>query len=389
MIGKTNAQVKLPEEARSYYVIFDDSTATTTLVVGGNVTVRDNIRAKFKRCVAYPNSDGSASIAYLSDTDSTVFPDGTTPIKTDYMMVHFPKYYYKCEDLGDNRHKLYIAESQLTSDYKEERECLIGVFEAYNDSSVLKSKPGVVSSGSITPINFYSYAQANGTNWGVIDYRAHKTIANMFCIMYGNTDISTSNSSIPCSGGTKVYNSGNTGDTLSLGNSDGLVNKSSSFLGLEDCYYGKYEFVQGVNIIDYTWVIYDGGLKVNTSASDLKTAGYTNVREVSDVSIATSSWITSISHGEYADVIPAEHSSIAGSSTTGYADYYYSSTGNRVLYRSGFSGGGSICGVFFSDAYFDSSVAYTSFGSRLGFYGTITVVTPAEFNAFYHVGGDN
>ena len=123
MIGKTNAQVTsndINEEYSSYYIIFDDSTATTTLEVGGNVTVRDNIRAKFKRCVAHPNDDDSASIAYLSDTDSTVFPDGTTPSNTDYMMVHFPKYYYRCEDLGNNKHKLYIAESQLTSDYKEE-----------------------------------------------------------------------------------------------------------------------------------------------------------------------------------------------------------------------------------------------------------------------------
>lgn len=379
MIGKTNAQSK-NEVDLSYWVIFDDNTSTTRLETGGNCNVRDNIRAKFKRCVAHPNSDGSASIAYLSDTDSTVFPDGTTPIKTDYMMVHFPKYYYKCEDLGDNRHKLYIAESQLTSDYKEERECLIGVFEAYSDGTRLLSKSSVVSTANKTITAFFDLAQANGINWGLIDYRAHKTIANMFCIMYGCTDISNSNAIIPCSGGTKPYGSTNTGNTLSLGNNDGLSNINSSFLGLEDCYYGKYEFVQGVNIIDYTWVIYDGGLKVNTSASDLKTAGYTNVREVSDVSIFTAGWITSISHGEYADVIPAEHSSIAGSSTTGYADYYYSSTGNHVFARSGHSGLESGCGVFFSYANYNSSSADGAGSSRLGFYGTINIVTPSEFN---------
>ena len=370
---------QLTEESSSYWVIFDDSTSTTTLEVGGNVTVRDNIRAKFKRCVAHPNDDGSASIAYLSDTDSTVFPDGTTPSNTDYMMVHFPKYYYRCEDLGNSQHKLYIAETQITSDYKEERECLIGVFEAYNDSSVLKSKPGVVSSGSITITNFYTYAQANGANWGIIDYRAHKTIANMFCIMYGNTDISTSNSSIPCSGGTKVYNSGNTGDTLSLGNSDGLVNKSSSFLGLEDCYCGKYEFVQGINIIaNRKWIVYDGGLYVDADNVDLLSDGYTNIREIGTAP-TSNGWITVIKHGEYADVMPT---AVEGSDTTHYADYYSQNTGNRIFLRSGSSDDGSYCGVFFSRAHNSSSAASSTYiGSRLGFYGKIVVKTKDEFLA--------
>lgn len=383
MIGKTNAQVTsndINEESSSYWVIFDDSTSTTTLEVGGNVTVRDNIRAKFKRCVAHPNDDDSASIAYLSDTDSTVFPDGTTPSNTDYMMVHFPKYYYRCEDLGNNKHKLYIAETQITSDYKEERECLIGVFEAYNDSSLLKSKPGVVSSESITITNFYTYAQANGANWGIIDYRAHKTIANMFCIMYGNTDISTSNSSIPCSGGTKVYDSGNTGDTLSLGNSDGLVNESSSFLGLEDCYYGKYEFVQGINIIaDRKWIVYDGGLYVDADTVDLLSDGYTNIREIGTAP-TSNGWITVIKHGEYADVMPT---AVGGSDTTHYADCYYQKTGNRIFLRSGDSDVGESCGVFYSSADYASSRSDTYFGSRLGFYGNITVVTPTVFNALW------
>lgn len=378
---------QLTEESSSYWVIFDDSTSTTTLERGGNLDVITSLTSKFKRCLALPQNDGTAAITYLSPTNSANFADGTaintviaspSDVRLQYYMVHFPKYYYRCEDLGNSQHKLYIAETQITSDYKEERECLIGVFEAYNDSSVLKSKPGVVSSGSITITDFYTYAQANGANWGIIDYRAHKTIANMFCIMYGNTDISTSNSSIPCSGGTKVYNFGNTGDTLSLGNSDGLVNKSSSFLGLEDCYYGKYEFVQGINIIaDRKWVVYDGGLKVDTDTAELQSAGYTNIREIGTAPTSTD-YITSIKHGEYADVMPT---AVGGSDTTHYADYYAQNTGNRIFLRSGFSGLESYCGVFFSKANYASSASGSNVGSRLGFYGKIVVKTKDEFLA--------
>ena len=366
----------LSEEVYASWVIFDDSSSTTVLETGGNKDIINGITANFKRCLAKPQSDGSAAITYLDPSNSNYFADGssTSSYTSGYnWMVHFPKYYYKCEQDSSNtsKWKLFISDRKINDSYKEERECLIGIFEAYNSSSRLYSRPGVVSTSSITITNFFTYAQANGTNWGLIDYRAHKTIANMFACKYGNTNISTSNSSIPCSGGTKAHDSGNTGNTLSLGNTDGLNSKSSNFLGIEDCYYGKWEVVQGINIVaDRTWVVYDGGLKVDTNAAGLISAGYTNVRTIG-TGYPSNGWITGISHGEYADVMPTAAS--GGSDTTYYADYYYQSTGNRIFRRSGDSIYGSICGVFCSGASDASSASLTSVGSRLGFYGTINV----------------
>ena len=366
----------LSEEVYASWVIFDDSSSTTVLETGGNKDIINGITANFKRCLAKPQSDGSAAITYLDPSNSNYFADGssTSSYTSGYnWMVHFPKYYYKCEQDSSNtsKWKLFISDRKINDSYKEERECLIGIFEAYNSSSRLYSRPGVVSTSSITITNFFTYAQANGTNWGLIDYRAHKTIANMFACKYGNTNISTSNSSIPCSGGTKAHDSGNTGNTLSLGNTDGLNSKSSNFLGIEDCYYGKWEVVQGINIVaDRTWVVYDGGLKVDTNAAGLISAGYTNVRTIG-TGYPSNGWITGISHGEYADVMPTAAS--GGSDTTYYADYYYQSTGNRIFLRSGSSGSGSRCGVFCSIADDASSASDTAVGSRLGFYGTINV----------------
>lgn len=298
-------------------------------------------------------------------------------------MVHFPKYYYRTELVSIGKFKLYISDRKLTDSYKEERECLIGVFEAYNTDGKLTSRPNTTSTGNQTIETFFNQAQTNGSNWGLIDYRAHKTIANLFCAKYGNTNISTDNSSIPCSGGTRPWDS-STGATVSLGNRDGKSSKSSNFLGLEDCYYGKYEFVQGINIIDRRWIVYDGGLKVNTDIAGLTSAGYTNVRQIvaassSNTAASSSNWITGIAHGEYADIMPTYVS--GGSDTTYYADYYYQNTGNRILLRSGDSDGGSFCGVFCSFATFDSSDSYSSVGSRLGFYGNIVVKTKEEFLA--------
>ena len=379
---------QINEETHAMWVQFDETTSTTTLERGGNLDIITNLTSKFKRCLALPQDDGSAAIAYLNSTDSNKWEDGSTVNRTGayhyvYYMVHFPKYYYRTELVSIGKFKLYISDRKLTDSYKEERECLIGVFEAYNTDGKLTSRPDTTSTGNQTIETFFNQAQTNGLNWGLIDYRAHKTIANLFCAKYGNTNISTDNSSIPCSGGTRSWD-GSTGATVSLGNRDGKSSKSSNFLGLEDCYYGKYEFVQGINIIDRQWIVYDGGLKVNTDLSGLTSAGYTNVRQIvasssSNTAASSSNWIIGIAHGEYADIMPTYVS--GGSDTTYYADYYYQNTGNRVLLRSGGSGAESSCGVFCSSANYDSSDSYSDVGSRLGFYGNIVVKTKEEFLA--------
>ena len=379
---------QINEETHAMWVQFDETTSTTTLERGGNLGIITNLTSKFKRCLALPQDDGSAAIAYLNSTDSNKWEDGSTVNRTGayhyvYYMVHFPKYYYRTELVSMGKFKLYISDRKLTDSYKEERECLIGVFEAYNTDGKLTSRPDATSTGDQTIETFFNQAQTNGSNWGLIDYRAHKTIANLFCAKYGNTNISTVNSSIPCSGGTRPWDS-STGATVSLGNRDGKSSKSSNFLGLEDCYYGKYEFVQGINIIDRRWIVYDGGLKVNTDIVGLTSAGYTNVRQIvassgSNTAASSSGWITGIAHGEYADIMPTYVS--GGSDTTYYADYYYQNTGNKVLLRSGISVDGSYCGVFSSSAHYGSSFSYSSVGSRLGFYGNIVVKTKEEFLA--------
>jgi hypothetical protein len=379
---------QINEETHAMWVQFDETTSTTTLERGGNLDIITNLTSKFKRCLALPQDDGSAAIAYLNSTDSNKWEDGSTVNRTGayhyvYYMVYFPKYYYRTELVSIGKFKLYISDRKLTDSYKEERECLIGVFEAYNTDGKLTSRPNTTSTGNQTIETFFNQAQTNGSNWGLIDYRAHKTIANLFCAKYGNTNISTDNSSIPCSGGTRSWDS-SIGATVSLGNRDGKYSKSSNFLGLEDCYYGKYEFVQGINIINRQWIVYDGGLKVNTDLSGLTSAGYTNVRQIvasssSNTAASSSGWITGIAHGEYADIMPTYVS--GGSDTTHYADYYYQNTGNKILLRSGRSDNESGCGVFYSDTESVSSFSYSALGSRLGFYGNIVVKTKEEFLA--------
>lgn len=383
------------EDTLAYWYENNENSSSTTCATGGNRNVIESLRSKFKRCIAKPYGDDAALISYCSESHSKKWPDGTdivyTGIKQENMMVHFPKYYHKTIERSPGIWRTYISEIQIDNDYIEEPERLIGVYEAYKYPSYdwLCSDGGIESTHSQTIATFVSQAKVNGSNWGIVDYRSHATIARMFCAYYKTTNISTSNSAIPCSGGTKRYNYGKTGGTISLGNKDGKIAVledagyySTNFLGLEDCYYSKWEFVQGINILKGKYVVYDGGSFPDKDVAELEVAGATNIRvagyEPNPAATGTyNGWTKAIVQGKYGDVLPTAH---GGSETTYYSDYsWFNPTGNRIFLRSGHSGDGSRCGVFLAVASDASSTSWTHFGARLAFYGKIVVVDSDTF----------
>ena len=383
------------EDTLAYWYENNETASSTTCLTGGNRNVIESLRSKFKRCIAKPYGDDAALISYLNETDSNKWPDGSSMTysvtRKENAMVYFPKYYHKTIERSPGIWRTYISEQQIDSDYIEEPERLVGTYEAYKfaDYGWLTSQGGVESTHSQTIATFVTQAKVNGSMWGIQDYRIHATIARMFCAYYKTTNISTSNSSIPCSGGTKRYNYGKTGGTDSLGNKDGkLAVKddagyySTTFLGIEDCYYSKWEFVQGINILKGKYVVYDGGSFPDKDVADLEAAGATNIRVVGyepnpAATAAYNGWIKTIAQGKYGDVVPTSN---GGSETTYYSDYsWFNPTGNRVFLRSGTSGDGSLCGVFVAHAHGASSASWTPVGARLAFYGKIVVVDSDTF----------
>lgn len=383
------------EDTLAYWYENDENNSSTTCATGGNRNVIESLRSKFKRCIAKPYGDDAALISYCNESHSKKWPDNTDIVYTgrnqENMMVHFPKYYHKTIERSPGIWRTYISEQQIDSDYIEEPERLVGVYEAYkySDLNWLCSDGGVESTHSQTLATFVTQAKANGSMWGIQDYRIHATIARMFCAYYKTTNISTSNSAIPCSGGTKLYNAGKTGGTISLGNKDGKLatledsaHYSTSFLGLEDCYYSKWEFVQGINILKGKYVVYDGGSFPGGDVAVLEEAGATNIRvvgyEPNPAATGTyNGWTKAIVQGKYGDVLPTAH---GGSETTYYSDYsWFNPTENRIFLRSGHSGNGSLCGVFVADARRASSASWADIGARLAFYGKIVVVDSDTF----------
>lgn len=382
------------EGTLAYWYENNENAPSTTCATGGNRYVIESLRSKFKRCIAKPYGDDAALISYCNEENSANWPDGSAIdidlSRKENRMVYFPKYYHKTVERSPGIWRTYISEQQIDSDYIEEPEMLLSTFEAYtNTDGTLMSVWGVASTASQTMATFVSQAKLNGPLWSIGDYRSHATIARMFCAYYKTTNISTSNSAIPCSGGTKRYNYGITGATITLGNRDGkkaTTNDTSyystNFLGLEDCYYSKWEFVQGINILKGKYVVYDGGSFPDKDVAELEAAGATNIRVVGyepnpAATDGYNGWTKAVAQGKYGDVVPTAH---GGSETTYYSDYsWFNPTGNRIFLRSGTSDSGSRCGVFVAYADSASSLSWPDFGARLAFYGKIVVVDSDTF----------
>lgn len=393
---KTLVDTSNLEDTLAYWYENNENASSTTCATGGNRNVIESLRSKFKRCIAKPYGDDAALISYLNETDSNKWPDGTgatyETVRKESLMVHFPKYYHKTIERSPGIWRTYISEQQIDNDYIEEPELLLGTFEGIisdENGGALTSTGSSISTASKTMAQFVAAAKVNGSMYGIGDYRSHATIARMFCAYYKTTNISTSNSAIPCSGGTKRYNYGWTGGTKALGNRDGkaAVNNdagyySTNFLGLEDCYYSKWEFVQGINLLKGKYVVYDGGSFPDKDVAELEAAGATNIRVVGyepnpAATEAYNGWTKAIAQGKYGDVVPTAH---GGSETTYYSDYsWFNPTANRIFLRSGHSGDGSRCGVFVAVASNASSLSSTDVGARLAFYGKIVVVDSDTF----------
>lgn len=390
---KTLVDTSNLEDTLAYWYENNENASSTTCLTGGNRNVIESLRSKFKRCIAMPSGDDAALISYCNEENSANWPDGTNiTIMNNHQnrMVYFPKYYHKTIERSPGIWRTYISEQQIDGNYIEEPEMLLGSFEgAINVEGMLISTASQTSTVSKTMAEFVTAAKTHGPLWGIGDYRSHATIARMFCAYYKTTNISTSNSSIPCSGGTKRYNYGKTGGTITIGNKDGKVAViedtgyySTNFLGIEDCYYSKWEFVQGINILKGKYVVYDGGSFPDKDVAELEAAGATNIRVVGyepnpAATDGYNGWTKAVAQGKYGDVVPTAH---GGSETTYYSDYsWFNPTGNRIFLRSGYSVNGSRCGVFVAAADRASSTSWAAIGARLAFYGKIVVVDSDTF----------
>ena len=161
------------------------------------------------------------------------------------------------------------------------------------------------------------------------------------------------------------------GTTFSLGNNDGKTSTQISFLGIEDFYGGKCEWMSGIHSNGSIYYIYDGFEPDAVPAA--------NYRTVDVGRSARRGYISKVYWGKHGDMIPTE---VSASSTTHYCDWGgVASSGWRVAVRSSDSAydyGGVAC----FDAGSDSGSSSAGVGSRIQYRGSIQVIEdPAEFKS--------
>lgn len=338
-------------------IFFDKSISDPSNITGEiNEGVLAIILSKFRRCLCKKTVNGEVAIAYLKDRDSTMYEDGTfsdlTGVQGD-VMVDFPEFYYKREDIDANKFCYRFAEHNVDGAFIHVPRSLVGAYKAYLADNKLYSRSGVNPTVSKTFKAFSAAAQARGIGYQLIDFQQHCVIAFMLYAKYGNRNLQA----VLGLGGATYSDTTETGTTNSIGNIDTLNENTSgkyvNGLGLEGVFGGIDEWVQGVSVNNMVWTITDpdGAVRKVTALSSY-------------------GWIKSLAaeNGVYFDIVPTN---VGGSETTYYSDHYSSRSGGPFCllrsYYSNHSGGG----VAYTDVYDDGSDISFSTGTRLAFRGKI------------------
>lgn len=336
-------------------IVFDKSVSDPSNITGDvNSGVIAMLLAKFRRCLCKKTADGEVTIAYLRDDNSNFYEDGTAAALDGTegdVMVDFPEFYYKWEQVDANKFRYRIALYDVDGTFKHVSRSLVGAYKAYMTGNKLYSRSGVAPTVSKSSTEFDTYATARGTGYQRIDYQQHCVIALMLYAKYGNRNLQA----ILGRGGANYSPITNTGTTNALGITD-TENEASGYvngLGLEGVFGGIYEWVKGVSINNRVWTITDpDGTQrtVNAGTAD--------------------GWITNIKaeEGPFFDMVPT---AVGGSETTHYSDYYYQSSSSSLVLARSYSGSWTDGGVAYANAGSDASDTSSNIGSRLAFRGVI------------------
>lgn len=335
-------------------------------------------------CAAFADGDGKF-ISLVRMTSNSGYING------DYLFALVPEnavslYFTAPNDFDTNCFADYCVKCRSTNvvavepDWVEHVECLCGVYEANYENDVLRSISGVKATNNLTAGSYIQYAKDRGKGFQTVDYEMSKDVANLFMAKYGRRD-----SQKQCGYGSNTTGSV-TGKTDFLGMKDTINPNNATANG----YYYKdtvLTAIAAVNVMSYEnwqgdsgeWMsnvgIGNGAYVTDSLGENRKTKiavwqilmhnGET--REVQGVN-ASDKYIIKVRNGRYMDVI-ASH--VGGTSSTYYCDYqWFSTSQSRVVLRShGYANanGGIVCAY----ALYDSSYAYTFYGSRLAFRGKI------------------
>ena len=374
-----NGKTIYPSKGRCSFIC-NDNNSNPEIPTSGDISW-----IKGRRCLAKPYQGGVA-ICYLDEDNSELFYDGTPAALDGSMgiwMTDIPSYWlehkgeeYDINSIQNLNHPITLihkdkddATNDVTWNKTDEnkvfsRRVLVGVTEAVRQNKVIISKKGVKSTGSLKASQYHNLATALGNGFDIIDYETHCKIAHLFYAKYGNRNPQ----------GMEQFGTGENsytrtiGTTSSLGNNDGKTSTQISFLGIEDFYGGKNEWMGGISSNGSTYYIYDG--------FEQNAVPIASHRIVDIGGSSREGYISKMYWGKHGDIIPIK---VDASSVKHYCDYGLVADPNwHIGRRSGSSATGQ-CGVAYFHTYYNSEDLDVVIGSRIQYRGKIQELSVEEF----------
>lgn len=379
--------------------IKQDQTTTTAWGTCGNKALWEDYKARSGRYLVTP--EGKAA---KIDNTGTKFLDGTAVDESKgNIMVIAPELHFLWQTDEERGYPvLWMSTVPLgghsLGGASGGRYMCVGAYGAYNESSKLRSKTGVVPSGSISITNFHTYAQNYGKDWGLVDYDYRRWLVMCCLSQTGNSNAQASIGYGPCGSGASTWIAAaklTTGATKAIGkafdkevitialDSGGSNAPDASrvcAMYVEDPWGLRWEMTQGIyygssaNTTAQTGsecFLYEGNRIPDST--ELTTHPSGNYRQITSLTTGASSYISKIIGGEHFDVIPQELNNSASSNAKWCDAWWSNSTGQLGLFG-GNAAVGAGCGFVAATADVDFGYADAYCGSRLAYYGDLTFV---------------
>lgn len=373
--GLESLSLQVPEDfTGSYGVSWDQSADSYTQLGSATNHTALPIQSKMRRCLVA--DDGTVN-AYLHEATSLFLANGDTATldgSAGQVMVEIPKFYFK-HSLSGNVHSWEISEIPLSGfavhpaflkNGVEVDHRYIGAYEGYVSSSKLSSVSGQCPTTSQTRATFRTNASNRGAGWRQWDFYLKSAVQLLYLVEYQdfNTQEQIGNGRTGLSGGSWTCSSymGTTGKSNGDGNGTNVDNDTTlngtaymTYRGIENWYGNIWKWVDGVNVNDNVFYASNN----DSDFADDTSTNYTTIGTAHDAN-GYQGTLVDVSDAFLPD-------SVGASSSTKIGDYYYQSTGWRVVLSSGTANTGSYAGGFYLHAHNASSNSYAYLGGRLAF----------------------
>ena len=416
-----------------YGVRKDRSVSNTALTRLGSPELHRKlpIQSNMRRCVV---ADDGTVAYYLHPSDSRYKENGD-PAKLDgtdgQVMVEIPEHWMKIEIFTDSTTG-HVMEDRKISEfnlpgYTKVNKCYYSAFEAALDrtnnklASVInttaqyrggnnttwdgtyRSLLGMPAT-SISLTSFRTYAHNRGTGWQCHDNNIYEIVCNLYIIEYANTNCQLAFNASPIASGDwagckqgglgsgvtgmpdwSAYNSYNPvvpcGVTVTLGNATGVVTYNViASDGSTVKYAAPVPSYRGIeNLFGHIWKHTDAILvNIQSAGAGGKSMVYKCTDPTKYSSTLTADYVyvgdEARSEGWTKNVLTPcmVCSEVGADSSTGYADYHYTSIPSsgsslRAVLFGGDANYGAYAGFANSRSNYDPSSTYARFGSRLCF----------------------